>query len=262
MIEKAIKKWWFYVIVLLLAFIPSITQKTVSPDKISLIIKEVLQNPLAYKIKFLFPIAKIILILIILGPIIWKNSFKKTFALLFSSLMMIITIFQNISLETQFGYAILLGNILILMVVTIFWIYEIKVQKNDFSKLQINRWKMICLFLGFFAFWMPAKNGFLHFSVRDILMNKAGLTYCMITPVVLAILLLYFPNINKATLRVTAFIGLYFGIMNMITWFVITKEFWWIGVLHLPLLVISFTGLILSKSMSSISLKKDFKTRI
>jgi cyanate permease len=54
MLEKAITKWWFYVIVLLIAFIPSITQKSVPPEQTPLIIQEVLQNPLAYKYSIFF----------------------------------------------------------------------------------------------------------------------------------------------------------------------------------------------------------------
>lgn len=248
MIEKIIKKWWFYVALLILSFIPSITQITTSPEQISSVIKEVLQNSLIYKIEFLFPIAKIALIILLLGPFIWKNVFRRIFPILISLILIFVLLFQNISLETQFGYAILLGNILIQLVVVFFWIYEVKVQKNDFSKLHITWWKIVCLLLGFVAFWMPAKNGLMHFSVSDILLNEAGLAYCMITPVILAILLLYFPNINIATLRITAFVGLYFGIMNMITWFVLSTEYWWMGVLHLPLLIISCIGFILSRA--------------
>jgi hypothetical protein len=163
--------------------------------------------------------------------------------------MSIVAIFQNISLETQFGYAILLGNIIIQGLVIITWIYEIKVQKNDFSKINITWWKILCLLLGFFAFWMPSKNGLMHFSFIDLFINEAGLTYCMITPVALSVLLLYYPDVNRVTLRVTAFVGLYFGIMNMLTWFVLNTEFWWMGVLHLPLLMNSIIGLICSRAI-------------
>jgi len=85
--------------------------------------------------------------------------------------------------------------------------------------------------------------------VKNIKIIKAGLTYCMITPVALSVLLLYYPDVNRVTLRVTAFVGLYFGIMNMLTWFVLNTEFWWMGVLHLPLLMNSIIGLICSRAI-------------
>ncbi|MDD3819418.1 MAG: hypothetical protein PHG41_06255 [Actinomycetota bacterium] len=251
MLEKLITKWWFYVIVLLIAFVPSITQKSVPPEQTPLIIQEVLQNPLVYKYSVFFPVSKILLIILIAGPLILKNSFRRLFSIFFVILMSIVAIFQNISLETQFGYAILLGNIIIQGIVIITWIYEIKVQKNDFSKINITWWKILCLLLGFFAFWMPSKNGFMHFSFIDLFINEAGLTYCMITPVALSVLLLYYPDVNKVSLRVTALVGLYFGIMNIFTWFVLNAEFWWMGVLHLPLLINSIIGLVCSRSIKS-----------
>jgi len=60
-----------------------------------------------------------------------------------------------------------------------------------------------------------------------------------------------YPRINKITLRITSFVGFLFGILNMITWFILNTSFWWMGILHFPLLIISFVGLVLSKKHSS-----------
>jgi hypothetical protein len=98
---------------------------------------------------------------------------------------------------------------------------------------------------------MPASNGLMKFSLIDFFINEAGLAYCMITPVILSFLFLYFPNVNKVTLRITSFTGLYFGIMNMLTWFLLNTEYWWMGVIHLPLLINSMIGLILSTKIKA-----------
>jgi hypothetical protein len=155
--------------------------------------------------------------------------------------------FQNIALDTSFGYAILLGNILLQFVVILSWIYENKVCKNDFSEPRLRWWNIVLFILAFIAFWMPALNGKMYFSLKDLIMNESGLTYCMVTPIILSILLLYYPRINGITLRITSFVGLLFGILNMITWFILNTNFWWMGILHLPLLIISCVGLVLSK---------------
>lgn len=251
MLEKAIKKWWFYVFALILAFIPSITQKSVPPDQIPLLIKEVLQNSFIYRFPVFFPIIKILIILILSGTLFFKDIFKKVFPLFFIILLTIISVFQNISLDTQFGHALLLGNLLIQGLVVISWIYEFRVQYNNYSQIKFARWKIVCLILGFFAFWMPASNGLMKFSLIDFFINEAGLAYCMITPVILSFLFLYFPNVNKVTLRITSFTGLYFGIMNMLTWFLLNTEYWWMGVIHLPLLINSTIGLILSTKIKA-----------
>lgn len=247
--ERVINKWWFYFILILIAFVPSITENPVAPDQITLVIKETLQNPLAYEKPFLFPISKLILIVLLVGPIIWKNKFKIPFVILLCFQLSVIMAFQNISTDTQFGYTILTGNILMQLVVLLSWVYELKVKRIDFSEVRLNWWKALIIALSLLSFWMPSRNGQMYFSGRDIMLNEAGLTYCMVTPFILAILLLYYPSINKVTLRITSFVGLYFGIMNMLTWFVIDPEYWWMGILHLPLLIISFIGLLLSWSL-------------
>jgi len=247
MIEKIIRKWWFYAICIVLLFIPSIVQQHVSSEKASLIVQEVMQNPLIYKVKEIFPIAKIWIIFLLIGGLIWKNNFRKTFAVSISILFAFIMIFQNVSLDTSFGYAILLGNILLQFVVILSWIYESRVCKNDFSKPRLRWWNIVLFILAFIAFWMPALNGKMYFSIKDLIMNESGLTYCMVMPIILSILLLYYPGINKITLRVTSFVGFLFGILNMITWFVLNTSFWWMGIVHFPLLIISCIGLVLSK---------------
>lgn len=53
--------------------------------------------------------------------------------------------------------------------------------------------------------------------------------------------------LSKPTFYMVSFIGLIFGIMNMLTWFVLQNQNWWMGVLHLPLLILSAYGLILCR---------------
>ena len=52
-------------------------------------------------------------------------------------------------------------------------------------------------------------------SISTIFTNEAGVTYCMITLVIIGMLILFSKNINKATLNVISFVGLSFGILNI-----------------------------------------------
>lgn len=250
MFEKLIRKWWFYVIGVIMLLMPSIVQQPVSSENTPAVIQEVMQNPLFHGMTALFPLAKVILLFLITSTLIWKVKFTRTFSILSTVLLSFIAILQNISLDTRFGYAILVGNIILLAVLVCAWVYESKVCRNDFSKPRFGWWNFILLMLAFFAFWMPAQNGQMDFSIAGLLMNEAGLTGCMVIPVLLSILLIYYPNLNDVTLRITSFIGLIFGIVNMITWFALNTAYWWMGIVHLPLLIISLTGLILSKRLT------------
>jgi len=241
------KKWWFYLILIAVGFVPSVTQKPVDPQQTSLIIQDVLQKPLIYEIPAIFPLVKIALAFFMITAAVYGSGFKKGFHYLVIILLAGIAVFQNISFETRFGYAVVLGNILIQLAVVIFWIYEAGAGKNEYRiESRISWWKIICLILGFFAFWMPAGEGVMGFYPADILMNEAMVTYCMVTPVLLAFLFLFYPKINIPVLRVMSFVGLYYGILNMMTWFWMNTEFWWMGVVHLPLLINSAAGLIVS----------------
>jgi hypothetical protein len=97
------------------------------------------------------------------------------------------------------------------------------------------------------------QEGYVQFAVNTrILYNESGVTYCMITPLILGVLLLFSKGVYKPTFSVIAYTGLIFGILNMITWFGLMSENWWMGVLHLPLLILSFFGLV-STSKPAIS---------
>lgn len=79
------------------------------------------------------------------------------------------------------------------------------------------------------------------YTIRD------GLAFCLMTPVYVGLLTLYWPRVNIATMRVTSLVGLIIGLYNMYANFGINPgRTWWNGILHIPLLIISVYGLILS----------------
>ena len=141
------------------------------------------------------------------------------------------------------------------LLVALFWIWEAAIQKNDFSsptKLSKMYW---IIPLAFIAFWYPINLETMgpDFNILYILTNEAGLTFCMMTPVYISLLILYYPRINIVTLRITSLVGVIIGFYNILTNFIMFPGLlWWNGILHLPLISISVYGLI-------ISLKKRMK---
>ena len=67
-------------------------------------------------------------------------------------------------------------------------------------------------------------------------------------PVYLVILLLYYPRVNPVTLRVTGLVGFIIGLLSL--QFIFSAKTAWMGVLHLPLLVISLYTLVLTSKGS------------
>ncbi|MCP5191404.1 MAG: hypothetical protein H6988_13590, partial [Pseudomonadales bacterium] len=72
-----------------------------------------------------------------------------------------------------------------------------------------------------------------------------GLTYCFVTPLFLFLLILFYPTVDEFAFRVTAFNGLLYGIYNLSHWF--NPELVMMGVMHLPLLVLSLVALLLPR---------------
>ncbi|MHC4337158.1 MAG: hypothetical protein ACYSTG_04310 [Planctomycetota bacterium] len=89
--------------------------------------------------------------------------------------------------------------------------------------------------------------------------NKAnGPAFCLMTPVYAGLLTLYYPKVNMVTLRVTSLVGLSIGTANMFTNFLMRpSKNWWNGVLHIPLLVISLYGLIISLRRPPVALETE-----
>lgn len=72
-----------------------------------------------------------------------------------------------------------------------------------------------------------------------VLANGAGLTYCTITPVIAGTMALRPAAYGRTTRAVVGWLGSIYGLLNMMTWFVITPASWWMGLLRVPLLVIA-----------------------
>jgi hypothetical protein len=76
-------------------------------------------------------------------------------------------------------------------------------------------------------------------------LNYYGLAFCFTTPVFVFLLILFYPKVDAFAYRVTAFNGLLYGLFNVTHFF--NPQLRWMGILHLPLLVISLCALILPR---------------
>ena len=69
--------------------------------------------------------------------------------------------------------------------------------------------------------------------------NGAGVTYCMVTPVIAGLLFLRPDGFARTTGLAVGALGVVFGLLNLTTWWIAHPENWWMGVLHVPLFVVS-----------------------
>jgi len=251
-LEVITGKWWFFLLFILLQFVPPYTSKGFEPAETGMVTIEILSHSILY-IYFpsMFPIFKIIPIILVISIVFLGNRVTRSFNIYVGVTYVLFAFLQNIAITEKYGLGIITINVVMFNLVAAFWFWDAVMQKNDFELQKQSAWKYWVIPLAFLAFWYPSSvsEGSVvpDFNPIRILINEAGLTFCMMTPVYLAILTLYHPKINIATLRVTSLVGLIIGLYNVLANFILYASLlWWNGVLHIPLLTMSAFGLVLS----------------
>lgn len=251
--ERLTRRWWFYLLVLILFFLPSYTVLPLDSAKTPELIIEVLSKPIAYNIPSLFPFFKIITLALVFWLIFQpKELISRIFYVWAGINLLIVAVFQNISLTPTYGFAILVGNVIVMGLVGLLWISAaFKPVGNDlnFSK-KLPWWRYWVILPALVAFWYPVSTTsgmpVPNFAPLGFIANEAGLTFCMMMPFYLAALTIAYPNVDLIVLRVSGFIGFVTGLLNVAIFFLIPEYGSWMGVLHLPLLLISIYAFVLS----------------
>lgn len=249
-LESITRKWWFILLLVLIQFIPAYMSKGYDPStNIGEMTYYILYHSLMFTVDFLFPVFKAIPILLVLSIIFFKNRATRWFSVYAGISYLLFAFLQNIAVTEEYGLAIFPNNIVMFLIVAAFWFWEAFVQRNDFTLHKHPAWKYWVVPFAFLAFWYPANLTTLmpDFNPIYLLTNGAGLAFCMMTPLYLAILTIYYPRVNIATLRVTSIAGIIAAFYNILfSFFVVASVYWWNGILHMPLVAISVYGLILS----------------
>lgn len=242
---------WFKVVLTIILFLPSITQFPYSSQDTTKVVVAVMSHPFTSQIPVLFPISKVILLLAVILPFVLKKFSERVLLGYYCTILFVVGIFQNMAYTDVYGFAWLLGNTLVQFAVLLYCLYDLLYKKSVIKKEYLNKrwlWVLAPMLLAFLMPFTTDPNGVIkpYFGL-PILWNEAGLTYCMITPVVIGMLLIFSKGIYKPVLSVVSYVGLLFGILNMMTWFGFQSQNWWMGILHLPLLVLSFLGLVVAR---------------
>jgi len=248
-LDAVTRKWWLYLLLLLPFFIPPYASRSYDPRETMGLTQQALSHPLIYTIPTLMPIAKAIPVVLIAGVMAWGNRVRRAFNGYVALLYVALACFQNTARTDTYGLVIILSNLALFLVVALLWGWEVIAERNDFEPRQQPLWKWWVAPLALLAFLAPIDTNTMSpdFSPMRLLTNESGLTYCMMTPVILAVLTLYHPTVNLAVLRISSFVGMIIGVMNMLMWFVVIPSGWWMGVLHIPLLTISVYAFVLAR---------------
>ncbi len=250
-LESAIWKWWFPLIFVLIQCIPTYTEKGFDPREMGVVIGTVLSNAILGEVQIVYPLFKVIPILLVVLILFRVKGITKWFNLYAGISYILFAFLQHLAFTEQYGFSIVISNLVMLLVVSASWFWDIFAKKNSFLPVEQPGWKYWVIPLALLAFWYPINpTTFLpDFKLSYLVTNSAGLAFCLMTPVYLAVLLLHYPQINLVTLRVTGLAGIIIATFNVLMNFIMYPEtLWWNGVLHIPLLMISGAALGVKKT--------------
>jgi len=259
-LERITRRWWFFGLFVLMQFtIPPYASKGYNfPQDWGNVIFHVLSNAIVHQYSELYRIFKIIPIILLVGLIVFRNKVARLFAIYVGITYALFAIGQSIAITEQYGVSICTINVVMFLIVAAFWAWEAVVLQNDYTLRKLPVWRYWVVPLAVLAFCYPANKGRPDFNPVYLFTNGSGLAFCLMTPVYLALLSLYWPRVNIATMRVTSLVGLIIGLYNLYANFGINPaRRWWNGVLHIPLLSISIYGLILSLKRPQVKEQAD-----
>jgi hypothetical protein len=248
-LEKISRKWWFFLIMFMMFFIPPYSTVKIDPTQIPEITIAVLSKPLIYSFSGIFPVFKIAPIILIILLVVLKNRAVRAFDTYVAVLSFGFATLQTAAFTERYGFAVLSGSFIVYLIVAFFWVVEVLVKKNEITGTVQPWWRYWVVPFAFFSFWYPINSATLSpdFSPLALLTSESGLTYCMMTPVFLSIVTLFFSRVNRATVRVAGFAGTVTGLFN-VSQILLHPYALWMGVLHIPLFVVSIYAFVISFS--------------
>ncbi len=240
-----------YGLLLIIFFLPPYAEIPYAPQETSNVINALLRvtaNPAPYTILSpLFHLATLALIALMA----WRPGHAgRVLSAYMGVNYLVIGWVQGQGVTDTYGYVVHTGNVVACALLAIIWL-SVAVQNRLSISLRELDWRHYALApLALLAFWSPASLTESavqpDFNPMLLLTSPAyGLSYCLTTPVFLFLLIIALPNVPPLAYRITAFNALLYGLANLTLWF--DPAMWWMGFLHLPLLLLPIVALVLAR---------------
>jgi len=181
--------------------------------------------------------------------ILWKpDQAGRALAAYMGINYLVVAALQSHAITEKYGFSLLTGAMVGTALLGIAWLVVAVQNSLKLSLHNISKWKFLLFPLALLVFWSPIKTDggsiFANFDPRLLFTSvDYGLAYCFVTPVFLFLLVIFTTNHTSFIFRITAFNALLYGFFNLAHWF--NPNTRWMGVMHLPLLIISLVGLLL-----------------
>ncbi len=239
------RRWWFFVGLFLLQFLPVLTTKNFSFDEMYEIVTMTLSRALFFSCGRVFPVFQSVAISVIVLLVVFRSKVRVVFAI-HAGFSYLLFVMQMTAMTPRYGLSVIPSGVIMFGLVAAAWFWEAFSGFNDFSVHKRPVWKYGVIAAAVIAFWMPLDLATcnLDLDLGNFITSGSALTFCMMTPVYLAVLIFFYPTVNIVVLRVTSAAGIILAIYNVPKLF--CSDVMWLGLLHLPLFFLSILGLILS----------------
>lgn len=254
---KESRKTLLVLIVLLSCiFLPPLAAVPFAQEESTLVIRDVfIQTSTAYL--WLSPAIHVITILLIVALYRYGSRVGRIADAFFGMLFLFFAFGNHIAVTENYGLVVLTGNLVPILIVGLFWMWEVYKPHNEYVFERLPAWRYWVLPFVFLAFWSPIDTQLNpDFNPWLLLTSSFGVMYCPTTPLVVAVLTLIYPRVNIFLLRITSFVGLLIGSFNAMSVFIMPGYTLWNLILHTPLILISAYGLLIP-----VLVKKSFPSQ-
>jgi hypothetical protein len=250
------KRWtsrkWFYPAIfgalILLSMLPPITDVAYDPrDTQDVIVQILMVSLLPYRSwGWVFHVATLAVVALgVFRPRIAGRVLAAYMGLNYS----LIAALQTNATTEEYGFAVHTGALVATALLGLLWLWVAWRDRLQVSFKGVPAWRWALLPLALLVFWSPiGQEGSKVVPDFDPLLLLTspdyGLAYCFVTPVYLFLLILFYPQVDLVAFRATAFNGLLYGLYNLTHW--LNPDMVWMGVMHIPLLIVSLAGVSMS----------------
>jgi len=232
------------IVLFVCTFLPTLSAVPFAQQDSPLVIREVfIQTSTAFL--WLSPVIHIITIALLIALYCYGSGIGRIADAFFGMLLLFFAFSNHVAVTENYGLVVLTGNLVPILIVSLFWMWETIRPRNEFVFDRLPTWRYWVLPLVFLAFWSPI-NAELNpdFNPLLLLTSSFGVMFCPTTPLIVALLTLIYPRVNLHVLRTTSFVGLLIGMFNAVSFFTMPGYTLWNLILHTPLIFISMYGLL------------------
>lgn len=113
-LELITRKWWFLVLFILIGTItPPIVTKGFDPSEVGEIIRHILQNSLIRFCSPLYPVFKIVPIVLVFTLILFGNRVSRIFSFYGGITYLLFAFLQGIAITDKYGFGMITGNFIL-----------------------------------------------------------------------------------------------------------------------------------------------------